>query len=64
MRHTVENREVDGDLKWQFIINDPCPRPALSALGDEVEDHHRQSQRPEPVSSAGGAGEREDVGAD
>ena len=28
--------ELNGDLKWQRIVNDPCPRPALSAMGDEI----------------------------
>ena len=29
--------ELNGDLKWQRIVNDPRPRPALTALGDEIE---------------------------
>ena len=29
--------EIDGDAKWERIIRDPRPRPALSALGDEIE---------------------------
>jgi uncharacterized protein (DUF2249 family) len=29
--------ELDGDAKWQRIINDPRPRPALTKLGDEIE---------------------------
>jgi hypothetical protein len=28
--------ELDGDAKWQRIITDARPRPALSALGDEI----------------------------
>ena len=28
--------ELDGDLKWQRLAHDPHPRPALSALGDEI----------------------------
>ena len=28
--------ELDGDAKWQRIINDARPRPALTALGDEI----------------------------
>jgi len=28
--------ELNGDLKWQRIIHDARPRPALSALGDEI----------------------------
>lgn len=29
--------ELNGDLKWQRIANDPRPRPALTTLGDEIE---------------------------
>jgi hypothetical protein len=29
--------EWRGDLVWQHIIADKRPRPALSALGDEIE---------------------------
>ena len=29
--------ELDGDAEWSRIINDPRPRRALSALGDEIE---------------------------
>jgi hypothetical protein len=28
--------ELNGDAKWQRIAADPRPRPALTALGDEV----------------------------
>ena len=28
--------ELNGDAKWQRIANDARPRPALSALGDEI----------------------------
>ena len=28
--------ELNGDAKWQRLANDPRPRPALSALGDEI----------------------------
>jgi len=28
--------ELDGDVVWAGIIGDPRPRPALSALGDEI----------------------------
>ena len=28
--------ELNGDLKWQRITNDSRPRPALTALGDEI----------------------------
>ena len=29
--------ELDGDAEWERLISDPRPRPALSALGDEIE---------------------------
>jgi len=29
--------ELDGDAKWERIIHDPRPRPALEKLLDEVE---------------------------
>ena len=28
--------ELDGHADWQRIIQDPRPRPALTALGDEI----------------------------
>ena len=28
--------ELNGDLQWRRIVNDARPRPALSALGDEI----------------------------
>lgn len=28
--------ELNGDAKWQRIITDSRPRPALAALGDET----------------------------
>jgi hypothetical protein len=28
--------ELNGDTKWERIINDARPRPALTALGDEI----------------------------
>jgi hypothetical protein len=28
--------ELDGDAKWQRLVNDPRPRHALTALGDEI----------------------------
>jgi hypothetical protein len=28
--------ELNGDLKWQRIVHDDQPRPALTALGDEI----------------------------
>jgi hypothetical protein len=30
-------RELDGDLVWDGILNDSGPRPAFTALLDEVE---------------------------
>lgn len=33
--------ELDGDARWEAIIRDPRPRPALSKLGDEVEAAYR-----------------------
>ena len=29
--------EMNGDAAWERIIADPRPRPALTALGDEIE---------------------------
>ena len=28
--------EMNGDAVWERIITDPRPRPALTALGDEI----------------------------
>jgi hypothetical protein len=28
--------ELNGDAKWQRIITNESPRPALTALGDEI----------------------------
>ena len=28
--------ELNGDAKWQRIVTDARPRPALTALGDEI----------------------------
>ena len=28
--------ELNGDTKWQRLLNDERPRPALTALGDEI----------------------------
>ena len=28
--------ELNGDAKWQRIVNAPRPRPALTALGNEI----------------------------
>lgn len=35
--------ELRGDLVWQRIINDERPRPALSALGDDIEQQFKNS---------------------
>jgi hypothetical protein len=32
--------ELRGDLVWQRIIGDERPRPALSALGHQIEASH------------------------
>jgi hypothetical protein len=37
--------ELDGDAKWERIIHDPRPRPALEKLLDEVEAE--REKRPE-----------------
>ena len=29
--------ELNGDAVWERIISDPRPRPALAAMGDEIE---------------------------
>jgi hypothetical protein len=28
--------ELNGDAQWQRILHDPRPRPALTALGDQI----------------------------
>ena len=28
--------ELNGDAAWERILSDPRPRPALSALGDDI----------------------------
>ncbi|HEX4342916.1 MAG TPA: hypothetical protein VH255_05975 [Verrucomicrobiae bacterium] len=35
--------ELNGDLKWQRIINDARLRPALSALGDEITEQFKSN---------------------
>jgi len=35
--------ELNGDLKWQQIINDATSRPALSALGDEIKAQFKKN---------------------
>lgn len=41
--------ELRGDLIWQHIINDERARPALSSLGDQIEESFktRTDQFPE-----------------
>jgi hypothetical protein len=34
--------ELDGDAKWERIVRDPQPRPALEKLLDEVEAEHEK----------------------
>jgi len=33
--------ELNGDAKWQRLINDERPRPVLTALGDEIAAHYK-----------------------
>ena len=35
--------ELDGDARWEAIIRDPTPRPALTALGDEIDRMYREN---------------------
>jgi hypothetical protein len=35
--------ELNGDLKWQNIANDPRPRPSLTALGDEIAAQYKKN---------------------
>lgn len=35
--------ELNGDLIWQRIIHDTQPRPALAALGDEIEAQFKKN---------------------
>ena len=35
--------ELNGDAKWQRITTDERPRPALSALGDEIAARYKQA---------------------
>ena len=35
--------ELDGDAIWEAIIREPTPRPALTALCDEVEAAYREN---------------------
>jgi hypothetical protein len=65
--------ELNGGLKWQRIISDAAPRPALTALGDEIAEQFKtmlpagrdpQTRRSEPVSSARSSGEGKGHGED
>lgn len=40
--------ELRGDLVWQRIINDERPRPALSALGDQIETRFKTEVAQDP----------------
>jgi hypothetical protein len=35
--------ELDGDAIWDAIIRDSTPRPALTALGDEIDTAYREN---------------------
>jgi len=35
--------ELNGDAYWEAIIRDPRPRPALTALGDEIDARVREN---------------------
>ena len=35
--------ELDGDTIWEGIIQDSRPRPAFTALLDQIESDHRHS---------------------
>lgn len=35
--------ELNGDLKWERITNDSRPRPALTALGDEIAKQYKKN---------------------
>jgi hypothetical protein len=43
--------ELDGDATWERMIRDPRPRPALSALIDQVQAKHRQDPSTFPETS-------------
>src|SRR5450432_1888649 len=44
--------ELNGDAKWQRIINDTRPRPALTALGDEIAQRRERGARTRIVYDA------------
>ena len=35
--------ELNGDAIWEGIIQDPHPRPAFTALLDQIESEHRRN---------------------
>lgn len=41
--------ELDGDARWEAIIRDPRPRPALTKLGDEVDAAYRENPEQFPL---------------
>jgi hypothetical protein len=41
--------ELDGDARWEKIIRDPTPRPALTALGDEIEAAYGENREQFPI---------------
>jgi len=53
MSSAAELPEPDGDWEWQKIVNDPRPRPALTALGDEIESSSKPFRRLAVTSKPG-----------
>jgi hypothetical protein len=43
--------ELDGDAAWERIIRDARPRPALSALLDQVEQAYQRDQSAFPETT-------------
>ena len=41
--------ELDGDAAWERIIRDPRPRPALTALLDEVDAQMQRDPEAFPI---------------
>ena len=44
--------ELDGDAAWERIARDPRPRPAFSALVDELQAAHRRDLKSFPEITA------------
>lgn len=44
--------ELDGDAAWEQIIRDPRPRPALTALLDEVDAQRQRDPEAFPIIEA------------